>query len=107
MGGLHDTITVGFWQVPTRDWRQTPHDVLGALLMTFAGIQGDLPAAVESKKTLLLSVHPEAYENYGIRGLTTEQRTANYRWLANAINNVVLAHPKSFELDPEVIENTE
>lgn len=74
---------------PTRGWQETPHNAPGKVLLTYADIPNSLPAAVTTEKMLLLGVHPEAYENYGIRGLTTEQRIANYKWLANELNELV------------------
>jgi len=51
-------------------------------------IPGELPAAIKNDKMLLTTIHAEAYENDGISGLTTEDRVENYKWLANAINDV-------------------
>ncbi|MCX8158843.1 MAG: hypothetical protein N3D20_00935, partial [Candidatus Pacearchaeota archaeon] len=77
-----------YWGGPTRGWRQTPSSVPGVKLLGFSAIPGNLSAAVKNGKMLLLSTHPEAYENDGIVGLSTEQRIENYKWLANAINDV-------------------
>ncbi len=73
---------------PTRGWRDTPNTYSGTKLMHFTAIPNELLSAVQDNNMLLLTVHPEAYENDGITGLTTEQRIENYKWLANAINNV-------------------
>lgn len=73
---------------PTRGWRDTPSDYPGQALLTYNAIPGNLPASIKYNNMLLMSVHAEAYENDGISGLTTEQRTDNYVWFANAINNV-------------------
>ncbi|MGA8905473.1 MAG: BPL-N domain-containing protein [Candidatus Bathyarchaeia archaeon] len=88
MAPMSNGLQMIYYGGPSRGWRQTPHDVPGTVLMTFTGIRGNLPAAVESKNMLLISTHPEAYENFGITGLTTEERIANYQWLANAVNNI-------------------
>ncbi len=73
---------------PTRGWRQTPSDYPGTGLLTYTSIPNNLPAVIGYGNMLLTSVHPEAYENDGITGLTTEQRVRNYIWFANAINSV-------------------
>jgi glutamine amidotransferase-like uncharacterized protein len=73
---------------PTRGWRNTPSDFPGASLLTYQDIPGNLPASIKNGKMLLNGVHAEAYENDGISGLTTVQRTENYKWFANAINGV-------------------
>jgi len=86
MTRMSNGLEMIYYGGPTRGWRQTSDIVPGTVLITFTAIPGDLPAAVKSKNLLLISVHPEAYEDLGIRGLTTEQRIANYKWLANAIN---------------------
>jgi hypothetical protein len=88
MTSLSNGLDMIYYGGPTRGWKQTPNETPGTVLMTFANIPGNLPAAVKVNKMLLLSVHPEAYEDYRGWGLTTEQRIANYKWLANAINNV-------------------
>ena len=88
MTRMSNGLEMIYYGGPTRGWKQTPHDVPGTVLMTFAGLSGNLSAAVKSEKMLLLGVHPEAYENYGIQGLTTDQRIANYKWFAKAINNI-------------------
>jgi hypothetical protein len=92
MTRMSNGLEMIYYGGPTRGWRQTPHDVPGTVLMTFASIPGNLPAAVKSEKMLLISAHPEAYEDYGIKGLTTEQRIANYGWLASAVNEVSGMH---------------
>lgn len=92
MTRMSNGLEMIYYGGPTRGWRQTPTAVPGTVLMTFAAIPGDLPAAVKSKNLLLISVHPEAYEGLGITGLTTEQRIANYKWLANAINEATGLH---------------
>ena len=74
---------------PTRGWQQTPHDTPGKVLLTYASMPSNLPAAVAAGQMLFLGVHPEAYENWGVSGLTTEQRIANYNWLANQISNLL------------------
>jgi hypothetical protein len=74
---------------PTRGWQQTPHDTPGKVLLTYANMPNNLPAAVAAGQMLFLGVHPEAYENWGVSGLTTEQRIANYNWLANQISNLL------------------
>jgi len=73
---------------PTRGWRDTPNDLpAGASkLASFSAIPGELPAVIQNGKMLLTSVHLEAFENDGISGLSTEQRTENYKLLANLIN---------------------
>ncbi|MBS3075467.1 hypothetical protein J4429_03325 [Candidatus Pacearchaeota archaeon] len=73
---------------PTRGWRQTPSDYPGIGLLTYTSIPNNLPAVIKYNNMLLTSVHPEAYENDGITGLSTEQRERNYIWFANAINDV-------------------
>ncbi len=73
---------------PTRGWRQTSSDYPGQALLTYDAIPGNLPASIKYNNMLLMSVHAEAFENDGISGLTTEQRTNNYIWFANAINSV-------------------
>lgn len=88
MTRMSNGLQMIYYGGPTRGWRQTPHTVPATVLMTFAAIPGNLPAAVKSKNLLLISVHPEAYEGLGITGLTREQRIANYEWLANAIKEV-------------------
>lgn len=88
MTRLSNGLNMIYYGGPTRGWKQTPNETPGTVLMTFASIPGNLPAAVKFNKMLLLSVHPEAHENYGIQGLSKDQRIANYKWLANAINNV-------------------
>lgn len=73
---------------PTRGWQNTASDYPGQALLTYNAIPGNLPASIQYNNMLLMSVHAEAYENDGISGLTTEQRTNNYVWFANAINSV-------------------
>lgn len=77
-----------YWGGPTRGWQQTPASFPGTALLTYDDISGNLPAAIKDDNLLLVSAHPEAYENDGFEGLTTEQRIENYKWLANAINDV-------------------
>jgi glutamine amidotransferase-like uncharacterized protein len=73
---------------PTRGWHDTPNTYPGTALMTFAAIPNNSIAAVKNGTMLFTSVHAEAYENDGITGLSTAQRVENYKWLANAINDV-------------------
>jgi hypothetical protein len=89
---MSNGLEMVYYGGPTRGWRQTPHDPSGTALMTFANIPGNLSAAVRSDKMLLISTHPEAFEDYGITELTTKQRIANYRWLANAVSDVAGMH---------------
>jgi hypothetical protein len=88
MTRMSNGLDMIYYGGPTRGWKQTPNDVSGSVLMTFASIPGHLPAALRINKMLLLAVHPEAYENYGIQGLATDQRISNYKWFAKAINNI-------------------
>jgi len=85
MDNGHEMIYYGG---PTRGWRDTPSDILGEKIMSFSDIPSDLPSSIKYENMLLMSVHAEAYEDDGISGLTTEQRTENYKWLANKINDV-------------------
>ena len=55
---------------------------------SFASIGGSLPAVIVYNNLLLTSVHLEAFENDGISGLSTADRTENYKYLANLINRV-------------------
>jgi hypothetical protein len=89
MTRLSNGLKMIYYGGPTWGWRQTPKETVGTALMTFASIPGNLPAAVRINKTLLLSVHPEALENYGIFGLSTDERIANYKWLASAIDSII------------------
>jgi MYXO-CTERM domain-containing protein len=73
---------------PTRGLKQTPVGHPGQTLLTYTEVPGKLPAAVRLGKMLLSSVHPEAFENVGITGLTKKERVANYTWLAQTINSV-------------------
>jgi hypothetical protein len=57
-------------------------------LASFASIAGALPAVIVRGKILLTSVHLEAFENDGISGLSTADRTENYKYLATLINQV-------------------
>jgi hypothetical protein len=65
-----------------------PLTVLGEKNASFAGIGGQLPAVIVHGSLLLTSVHLEAFENDGISGLSTLDRTENYKYLANLINRV-------------------
>jgi hypothetical protein len=89
MTRLSNGLKMIYYGGPTWGWKQTPKETVGTALMTFASIPGNLPAAVRINKTLLLSVHPEALENYGIFGLSTDERIANYKWLASAIDSII------------------
>jgi hypothetical protein len=62
--------------------------LLGAKDASFASISGSLPAVIVYNRMLLTSVHLEAFENDGISGLSTRDRTENYKYLANLINGV-------------------
>ena len=73
---------------PTIGWRQTSLPQLGVKDASFASIPGELPAIIKYDNMLLTSVHLEAYENEGITGLSTSDRTENYKYLANLINEV-------------------
>ncbi len=73
---------------PTRGWNQTPSAFPGTEVAYFTAIPGQLPAIIIDGNMLLATVHLEAYENDGITGLTTEERTENYKWLANMLNTV-------------------
>ncbi|MEK6926011.1 MAG: BPL-N domain-containing protein [Nanoarchaeota archaeon] len=73
---------------PTLGWRQTTIGHPGTTDSTFASISGNLPAVIKNGNMLLTSVHLEAYENDGISGLSTFDRTENYKYLANLINEV-------------------
>lgn len=76
---------------PTRGWSQTPSAFPGTEMAYFTAIPGQLPAIIIDGDMLLSSVHLEAYENEGIFGLTTAERTENYKWLANMLNTVTNA----------------
>jgi hypothetical protein len=73
---------------PTSGWRDTSNIYPGSALLTLSDIPNNLPGAIKNGKMLLTTVHPEAYENDGITGLTTSQRVENYKWLANSLNDV-------------------
>lgn len=73
---------------PTRGLAKTALGHPGQTLLTYTAVPGQLPAAIRHGKLLLSSVHPEAFEGDGITGLTTAEREANYRWLAQTINAV-------------------
>ncbi|MGV8152430.1 MAG: BPL-N domain-containing protein [Candidatus Nanoarchaeia archaeon] len=73
---------------PTIGYEHTGSQYSGQALLTYNAIPNNLPAAIKYNNMLLMSVHAEAFENDGITGLTTEDRTANYIWFANAINSV-------------------
>lgn len=74
---------------PTIGWRNTiPGSYVGVADSTFTAIPGNLPAVIKYNKTLLTSVHLEAFENDGITGLTTLDRIENYKYLANLLNEV-------------------
>jgi hypothetical protein len=62
--------------------------ILGERNASFASIAGSLPAVIVQNNLLLTSVHLEAFENDGISGLSTADRTENYKYLANLINRV-------------------
>ena len=62
--------------------------LLGEKEASFASIAGNLPAVIVYNNLLLTSVHLEAFENDGITGLSTRDRTENYKYLANLINRV-------------------
>jgi hypothetical protein len=68
-----------------------PSTLLGEKAASFASIDGQLPAVIVYNKLLLTSVHLEAFENDGISGLSTADRTENYKYLANLINSVTKA----------------
>jgi hypothetical protein len=89
MTRMSNGLNMIYYGGPTWGWRQTPKETVGTALMTFASIPGNLPAAVKLDKMLLLSVHPEAFEDYGIYGLSRDARIANYKWLANAIDSLI------------------
>jgi hypothetical protein len=89
MTRMSNGLNMIYYGGPTWGWRQTPKETVGTALMTFASIPGNLPAAVRIDNMLLLAVHPEAFEDYGIFGLSTDERIANYKWFANAIDSVV------------------
>ncbi len=73
---------------PTRGWRDTSINHPGETLLEFSSIGGNLPAAIKKDNMLLMSTHAEAFEGDGITGLSTTDRIENYKWLANAINDV-------------------
>ena len=68
------------------------HTSLAALIgskdASFANIGGDLPAVIVTNDLLLTSVHLEAFENDGISGLSAQDRSENYKYLATLINRV-------------------
>ncbi len=68
--------------------RTSPASLLGETAASFASIGGGLPAVIIYNNVLLTSVHLEAFENDGISGLSTRDRTENYKYLANLINHV-------------------
>lgn len=62
--------------------------LIGSTDASFAGIGGNLPAVITTNQLLLTSVHLEAFENDGITGLSVQDRTENYKYLATLINRV-------------------
>lgn len=72
---------------PTRGWRKTSKSHPGSTLLTFADIEGSLPAAVQNGKMLLFSVHLEAYKGHPSNNITDAQVLQNYQFRAEAINN--------------------
>ncbi|MBW2975229.1 hypothetical protein KY366_05920 [Candidatus Woesearchaeota archaeon] len=85
---VSDGFDMIYYGGPTLGWKDTSSSYPGTSLLEYENIPGDLPAAIKNNAMLLMSVHAEAYENDGITGLSTEQRIENYKWFANAINDV-------------------
>jgi len=74
-----------YWGGPTIGYEYTSNP-LGVIDTTFT--YQDLPAVVKYNNMLLTSIHLEAYEDDGFSGLSTSERTENYKYLANLINEV-------------------
>lgn len=85
VSALDNGLNALYWGGPTMGYEYTPA-IVGELQASY--VYGNLPAVVKYNNMLLTSVHLEAYENDGFTGLTTEEREANYRYLANLINEV-------------------
>jgi len=73
---------------PTIEWKHTTGPAPGVTEATYTAISNNLPAIIKYNNALLTSVHLEAFENDGITGLSTQDRTENYKYLANLINEV-------------------
>lgn len=87
MTSLDNGFNAIYYGGPTIGYEQTSiNSVLGIIDSSFN--YRNLPAVIKNNNMLLTSVHLEAYENDGITGLTTEDRTENYKYLANLINEV-------------------
>ena len=89
MTTLSNGRNVIYYGGPTIGLQHTsPVTLLGEKNASFASIGGNLPAVIVNDNLLLTSVHVEAFENDGISGLSTGERTENYKYLANLINRV-------------------
>jgi hypothetical protein len=106
MTGVSGGLSMLYWGGPTLGLKHTPPNNTGIVLLHLTDLPSQLPAAIQYNNMLLLSTHPEAYENTGFSGLTPAQRVQNYRWLASAINGVAGTQwllPPSATPDGEVL----